>query len=232
MKTLSIAISILLLISFRQVNAASIADYSWSDDAEFIFTGIINQVRYINNDTTEKPFAEISISIRDFHRGNLKNNLITVMATTDLLDEWKNSSSANIGERGMWFVSGVVQNDFSTATGQLVRYRSFTSLDSEPAGKLGLLRHMTTETIQRSVSRDILEYLLGGKSSATLKVELDIQFDSKGKFQSIDITESSGNSLYDDHVFDSIAMLGRDLTFPEEVKEVHVKVHRLRRSRL
>ena len=110
--------------------------------------------------------------------------------------------------------------------GHLIRYLSAHEIAGDPIAADKLMRYVIEDSIDQTIEKDILTLLEPNPKGSTKTVELRLYYDAQGTLSNLEILRNSGNTLYDQHVFDQAAALHRTVRLSIPIAAIDVQVTR------
>lgn len=200
--------------------------YAWTQAAQVIVEGSIIAISRVDDPDSTRAYIEVSVRVESIQRGSPKNGTLVVRIEDELQASLFESTEADVGDRGMWFVNRVGEGNGELTVGYLIRYMSAKELASDAITTDNLIRYVIEDTIDQAVESDILKALEPGRAGSRQTVALRLSYDDAGQLTGIEVVRNSGNMLFDEHVFDKAAELHRTIRPPGKVGDVDVVVTR------
>jgi len=201
--------------------------YGWSKSATLIFFGTIAAVEYEDNPKQRAAEAEVLVRVDSTQRGVTGNSMVRVRIEDELQTHQWHGDTNRIGETGIWFIHRVRQYDGEPPRGYLIRHMDQIEMDEDPQYLSELMKYVIQDTVDQTIRPNILNLLTADpneKEVAALIV--DLEYDEFGMLSNIEMTEKSGNTLFNDHVFDTVLQIHRRIRIPGQVKSTQIAISR------
>lgn len=234
-KTLSSLGLVLMLLVSLPVDAARQTreemernfQYGWSQAASMIFYGTIASVDYEDDPRMRSPHAEVLVRVDSVQRGVPGNSMVRIRIEDELQTyRWKGDVS-RIGETGIWFVHRVRQFEGDAPRGYLIRYMDRQEMEEEPQFLAELMKYVVQDTVDQMIRPNILNLLsTSDVGSTNAVIKMDLSYDESGTLEDINVTEKSGNLLFNDHVFDTVLQIHRRIRVPGQVRKTSIQIER------
>lgn len=201
--------------------------YGWSASSTLIFSGTVASVDYQNDPRSREPTVEVVARIDALQRGNPGNNMVRIRIDDELQTYgWANGTD-RVGESGIWFLFRVRTYEGREPLAYLVRYMDRDEIEQDPQFLAELMRFVVQESVDQIIKPNVLNLLsLGNDPNESATIKLDLKYDDYGTLSEIQIVERSPNSLYNDHVYDTVLQLHRRIRIPGGVKETQIEITR------
>ena len=202
-------------------------EYGWSSAASLIFYGTVAAVEYRDDPKLRGPQAEITIRVDSLQRGDPKNRMVRVRVEDELQTyRWERSAN-RIGETGIWFVHRLRRFEGGAPRGYLIRYMDQQEMDEDPQFLAELMKYVIQDTVDQVIRPNILNILGGSEDErGETKIEMALSYDEYGILNEIEIKERSKNTLFNDHVFDTVLQIHRRIRVPGQVRGTIIEVRR------
>jgi len=200
--------------------------YMWSESAEVIVEGSIAAVTTIDDPEARHAYVEVTVRINTVQRGEPGGGAIRVRIDDPLQMSMWDEGAGELGGRGLWFLHRVQAASGEIPFGYLIRYMSAEEIGGDPIAADKLMRYVIEDSIDQKIAKDILKLLEPTPKGSTKTVELRLHYDREGTLSNLEMLRNSGNTLYDQHVFDQAASLHRTLRLSFPMEPIDVKVTR------
>jgi hypothetical protein len=198
--------------------------YMWSESADVVVEGSIAAIERVDDPQARSAYVEVTVRINTVQRGPVGSGALRVRIDDPLQMSMWGEGAAELGARGLWFVHRLQAPAGEIPFGYLIRYMSAQEISGDPLSVDKLMRYVIADSLDQTIGKDILKVLEPNPKGSTKTVELRMHYDAQGTLANLEILRNSGNTLYDEHVFDQAAALHRTLrlSFPMEPIDVAV----------
>ncbi len=201
--------------------------YGWSTSATLIFGGTVASVTYRDAPREAGPQAEVLVRVNALQRGNPGPGMVRVIIDDELQAYNWESGARRIGEEGIWFLFRVRHVEGRASFAYLVRYIEEAEIQEDPNFVAELMRYVIQDSIDAMVEPNILNMLsLERDRSRTARIRARLHYDDNGRLSDIEMTESSDNALFNDHIHDAIMELHRRIRVLGGIRELDITVSR------
>ncbi len=200
--------------------------YMWSESADLVVEGSIAAIERVDDPQARNAYVEVTVRINTVQRGPVASGALRVRIDDPLQMSMWGEGGAELGARGLWFVHRVQAPSGEIPFGYLIRYLSAHEIAGDPIAADKLMRYVIADSIEQTVGQEILKVLEPNPKGSTKTVELRLHYDPQGTLANLEILRNSGNTLYDQHVFDQAASLHRRLRLSFPMPPIDVAVTR------
>lgn len=200
--------------------------YSWSGSATMIVEATITAKRVVDSEEKAAPYTIVRLGINNVQRGSPESTAINVVIDDEIQLLRGDKRAFEIGARGTWYLNRVRPTDGGIERAELLRYINSREMDSDPNFTRELGRWVIQDTVSKSIERDFLSRIESTSNQEEVAVTLSLEYDIGGKLIDIQVSEKSGNRIFDEHVFDAAIAVHRTTRYPQNVGENSIKISR------
>lgn len=201
--------------------------YGWSRSATLIFSGTVAQVQYEDDPRARGPQVEVLARVDSVQRGNPENSLVRIIIEDEMQAYGWATGTDRVGERGIWFLFRVRKPEGREPRGYLVRYLDEEEIQQDPSFLSELMRYVIQDSVDSMIEQHVLNiFSLDRDSRETAAIRIALKYDRYGKLTDISVVEGSENTLFNDHVFDTVMELHRRIRIPGGMRETEIVIRR------
>lgn len=229
----SFVMVVALIMTFTGIDAVAgkradpdLFEYAWSGSAEMVVYGTVAAVQTIDDQKRRAPYMEVMIRVDSVQRGAPDAGMIRLRVEDALKDYLYESESLGVGAHGLWFLHRMTRPAGREPQANLLRYISSFEMQEDPAYIETLMHYVVQDTMEQAIRPDALTLLEPNAQKKERTVKLKLTYAQSGSLENVEFAERSGNTLFDDHVFESLVFLHRALVFPTAMDVTTVEITR------
>jgi len=230
-KAFTILVGVVALCANSGAMAAKRADpelfeYAWSRSAELVVYGTVAAVQTIDDEERRAPYMEVMIRVDSVQRGTPDAGMIRIRVEDELKDYLYDNEAIGVGAHGLWFLHRIVRPAGREPQANLLRYISSFEMQEDPGYIETLMRYVVQDTMEQAIRPDALMLMEPNGQKKERTVKLRLTYGKNGVLENVEFAERSGNTLFDDHVFENLVFLHRALVFPAAMDVTTVEITR------